>query len=100
MLRGTLDYLLEADYNILVIEAQQGDLERGFRQLTAQLIARDALAPPGRNVLYGAVTLGSVWQFGLLNRTAKQVHQDRNLFRVPQDLPDPASALVGILTMP
>lgn len=66
-------------------------------RLTAQLIALDTLVPPDATVFYGAVTLGSVWQFGFLDGAPKQVHQDSNLFRVPQDLPDLASTLVGIL---
>lgn len=40
-LKGSLDYLLEGRENLIVIEAKQGDMFRGFRQLAAEMVAVD-----------------------------------------------------------
>jgi hypothetical protein len=40
-LKGTLDYLLQNQRTVLVIEAKNEDLERGFIQLAIELIALD-----------------------------------------------------------
>jgi hypothetical protein len=47
--------------------------------------------------LFGAVSVGNIWQFGILHRQTKQVLQDINLFRVPADLEDLLRVLVAIL---
>jgi hypothetical protein len=36
--------------------------------------------------LFGAVTTGSIWQFGTLDRQTKQITQILNLYRVPEDI--------------
>jgi hypothetical protein len=48
-------------------------------------------------MLYGAVSIGNVWQFGVLNRQPKQILQDINLYRVPADLEDLLRILIAIL---
>lgn len=40
-LQGSLDYLLQHQQTLLVIEAKNEDLERGFLQLAIELIALD-----------------------------------------------------------
>lgn len=40
-LHGSLDYLLERDNALLIIEAKNADMARGFTQLAAELIALD-----------------------------------------------------------
>ncbi|MEH1892894.1 MAG: hypothetical protein V7K92_26765 [Nostoc sp.] len=40
-LKGTLDYYIAAPQKLLVIEAKQSDLVRGFTQLAVELIALD-----------------------------------------------------------
>jgi hypothetical protein len=40
-LRGNLDYYLQGAHNIVVIEAKQADLTKGFTQLAVELIALD-----------------------------------------------------------
>ena len=40
-LQGALDYYLKGTQNLLVIEAKNEDLERGFKQLGVELIALD-----------------------------------------------------------
>ncbi|NES25931.1 MAG: hypothetical protein F6K41_45370, partial [Symploca sp. SIO3E6] len=40
-LKGSLDYYLHTQHNLLVIEAKNADLARGFTQLAIELIALD-----------------------------------------------------------
>lgn len=96
-LRGTIDYFLQAEHDFLVIEAKNADLQRGFIQLSAELIALDQWTEEQTPMLYGAVSIGNVWQFGELDRTRKHVTQDLNLYRVPADLHDLLQTLLGIL---
>ncbi|MCP2727262.1 hypothetical protein [Limnofasciculus baicalensis] len=102
-LKGNLDYLLRSrstpeepsQNNLLVIEANKDDLTRGFTQLAVELIALSHIED--RNILYGAVTMGDVWRFGKLNRSEKQITQDLNLFKIPDDLDPLIRVIVGIL---
>ncbi|NET60977.1 MAG: hypothetical protein F6K47_34065 [Symploca sp. SIO2E6] len=96
-LKGSLDYYLHTQNNLLVIEAKKADLARGFTQLAVELIALEQWTTSKKPLLYGAVSTGDVWQFGLLNREQKQVQQDLNLYRVPADLNDLFSSLIAIL---
>ena len=86
-LQGLLDYLLRTQKNLLVIEAKQEDLTNGFTQLVAELIAlerwQDSTQQP---ILIGAVTTGTVWQFGRLHRETKEIDQGLDLYIVPDDL--------------
>ena len=50
------------------------------------------------NYLYGAVSMGRIWQFAVLDRAHKKVIQDLELYRVPGDLEVLMSILVAILT--
>jgi hypothetical protein len=99
-LRGTLDYYLQAQQNLLIIEAKNADLQRGFIQLTAELIALDQVIEVGVPYLYGAVSIGDVWQFGLLNRATKQIAQDLQLYRVPADLNELVQIIIAVLKAP
>ena len=94
-LKGSLDYLLRSANDLLVIEAKNDDLTRGFTQLAVELIALAEVAE--NNILYGAITMGDVWRFGQLNKTEKQITQDITLFKMPDDLKDLGAVLVGIL---
>lgn len=94
-LKGNLDYLLRSTNTLLVIEAKHDDLTRGFTQLAVELIALSQVEE--QNVFYGAVTIGDVWRFGKLERSKQQIVQDINLFKIPDDLNDLVSVLVGIL---
>ncbi len=97
-LQGTIDYFVQAQHQLLIIEAQNADLQRGFTQLAAELIALDQWTEQTSTHLYGAVSVGNIWQFGILDRAAKQVTQDLNLFRVPTDLHELLQVLLAILT--
>jgi hypothetical protein len=86
-LQGYLDYLLRTQAELLVIEAKREDLTYGFTQLAAEMIALDQWEKtPTQSTLIGAVTTGSIWQFGRLNRAKKHFEQGLDSYRVPDDL--------------
>ncbi|MBE9051490.1 hypothetical protein IQ243_13870 [Nostocales cyanobacterium LEGE 11386] len=96
-LKGTLNYLLKGKNTILVIEAKQSDIRRGFTQLAVELIALDKSLDDDSNILYGAVTNGDDWKFGTLHRENKLITEDIKLYRVPEELEQLIRVLVGIL---
>lgn len=96
-LRGTLDYFLRGENTLLVVEAKNADLERGFTQLAVELIALDKWLGASPPILNGAVSIGNVWQFGQLRRRSKQITQDLKLYRSPEDLPELLGTLVALL---
>jgi hypothetical protein len=96
-LRGSLDYLVLGLNGLLVVEAKQGDLSRGFTQLAAEMIALDNWMDSDTPLIYGAVSIGDVWRFGLLDRQIKSITQDVSLFTVPDNLEALLSILTGIL---
>jgi len=97
-LRGDLDYYLQSQHQVLVVEAKHADLTRGFTQLAVELIALDQWIEGDEPILYGAVTTGEIWQFGSFQRENKLITQDLMLYRVPTDLEILMQILVGILT--
>jgi hypothetical protein len=99
LLRGTLDYLIDKGSQLLVIEAKQADLDRGFTQLAVELIALDLWREPETECLFGAVTTGESWRFGRYDRSAKRVVQDSVLYRVPEGLETLIQLLIGILEL-
>ncbi|MEH2118143.1 hypothetical protein [Nostoc sp.] len=97
-LKGTLDYYLHKSNSLLVIEAKQSDIRRGFTQLAVELIALDQSLDNQSSILFGAVTNGDDWKFGTLNRQQKLITEDIKLYRVPEGLEDLVRVLVGILS--
>lgn len=95
-LQGSLDYLIRAEKQVVVVEAKRDDLTRGFTQLAAEMIAL-ATEDAAPQKIYGAVTIGSFWVFGVLDANAKLITQDIGGYRVPDDLGDLVKILVGIL---
>lgn len=85
--KGSLDYLIRGQNSLLVIEAKRDDLTRGFTQLAVEMMELGNC--------YGAVTTGNIWQFATLHD--QQIIQDLNLYRVPGDLAELLSILIGIL---
>jgi hypothetical protein len=85
-LQGVIDYHLQTQETIVIIEAKQADVSRGFTQLTAELIALDQWIESPQSKILGAVTTGNIWQFGILERSKKLIQQGLNLYRVPEDL--------------
>jgi hypothetical protein len=98
-LKGSLDYLLQNHQTFLVIEAKNEDLERGFVQLSIELIALDQWIESEQPILYGAISTGNIWQFGRFDRQSRTVTQDLDLYRVPADLDDLLRILISILSM-
>lgn len=96
-LQGTLDYFLQKNNNIVIIEAKNADLQRGFTQLAVEMVALDSWIEAPAEQIYGAVSLGNVWQFGFLQRSARRVTQDLNLYRVPADVEDVLRILIALL---
>lgn len=97
-LKGSLDYYLHSNHKLLVVEAKNADLSRGFTQLAVELIALESWTDSNEPTLSGAVSTGDIWQFGLLHREQKQITQDLNLYRVPADLEDLLRTLIAILS--
>jgi hypothetical protein len=89
-LGGSLDYFVRTPIQLLVIEAKKEDMDNGFTQLVAELTVVDQWErSPTVEVmpyLVGAVTTGSIWQFGILDRQTQQITQVLNLYRVPEDI--------------
>jgi len=98
-LKGELDYFMESyghgDTQFLIIEAKDENLERGFKQLAVQMVALAYVLE--ERYIYGAVSIGKIWQFGVLDRQTKSVTQDLHLYRVPDDLRQLMGILVSIL---
>jgi hypothetical protein len=86
-LQGYLDYLIQNQNNLLVIEAKKGDLDNGFTQLCAELIALDQWQENEQQThIIGAITTGKIWEFSRLNREQKHIEQGLESYRVPEDL--------------
>jgi hypothetical protein len=96
-LKGNLDYFVRANNTLLVVEAKNDDLVRGFTQLGAELVALDQWSNSEQPILHGAVTTGDIWKFGQLHRSEKRIVQDINLYRVPADFEELMRILVAIL---
>jgi hypothetical protein len=99
-LKGSLDYYIKSDVGMLVVEAKQSDLGRGFTELAVELIALDQWTKSETPLLYGAVTTGEDWRFGIFHRQEKRIDQDLKLYRVPEELEELLRILVGIIVAP
>ncbi|MDY7007338.1 MAG: hypothetical protein SWX82_26265 [Cyanobacteriota bacterium] len=96
-LKGELDYFLQTKTQFLVIEAKNANLQRSFTQLAVELIAVEKAEFANYSMLYGAVSMGNIWQFAVLDTQQKRVIQDTNVYRVPADLTELLQIMVGIL---
>ncbi len=98
-LSGSLDYLLRAAREMVVIEAKRGDPDHGFNQLIAEMVALDQAEDEEirSDQIYGAVSIGSLWQFGILHRAKKKIERDVQIYSVPNDLESLFGVLLGIL---
>jgi hypothetical protein len=84
----------------VVIEAKNADLSKGFTQLAVELIALDQWTNSATPVLYGTVTTGDTWKFGLFQRQTREIQKDINTYAVPNDLNQILSILFGITLCP
>lgn len=96
-LKGSLDYYIPGPHGLLVVEAKQSDLGRGFTQLAAELIALDQWVDSSLPILRGAVTTGDLWKFGEFHHATRQVVEDRTLYKVPDELEPLLRILIGII---
>lgn len=96
-LKGSLDYYLYSVGKLLVVEAKNADLAKGFTQLAVELIALDQWTDSEQPILQGAVSTGDIWQLGILHREQKQIQQGLTLYRVPDDLESLMRILIKIL---
>lgn len=100
-LQGELDYLLRTKTDLLVVEAKQEDLTNGFTQMVVELIALDqwekTTSADQQPQLLGAVSTGTIWQFGVLHRQDKLITQALTLYRVPTDLEPLTRILIAAL---
>lgn len=96
-LQGVLDYFFQRQQQLLVIEAKQADIIRGFTQLAVALVALDQWTDLLQPRLVGAVTTGDIWRFGVLERSTKHLTQGFNLYRVPEDLDELMRILLAAL---
>ncbi len=96
-LKGSLDYYLKRENELLVVEAKNADLTRAFTQLAVELVALDMADETSKDIIFGAVSTGQEWQFGKLVRSEKKFFQDINTYTVPSNLEEIVQILVGIL---
>jgi hypothetical protein len=97
-LSGSLDYLVRSNQQIIVIEAKKGDLDKGFNQLVAEMIALDlSEEPQPLGSLYGAVSISELWRFGILHRRERRIDRDLHTYRVPEDMEQVLAIIIGIL---
>ncbi|MEH2275047.1 MAG: hypothetical protein V7K40_09755 [Nostoc sp.] len=85
-LQGNFDYFLKTQTSLIVIEAKQADINRGFTQLATEMIALDRWTDSTQTEILGAATTGNVWQFGKLCRQTQCIEQGINLYRVTEEL--------------
>jgi hypothetical protein len=95
-LRGSFDYFLPFAKNLVVIEAKNADIARGFTQLAVELIALDQWTESDTAIFYGCVTTGDTWKFGMFDRVDRIIHKDINSYLVPGDIDRVLSILLGI----
>ncbi|WP_088240970.1 hypothetical protein [Calothrix rhizosoleniae] len=96
LLQGNLDYLIQSHHSLVVIEAKRDDLTRGFTQLAVELIAM-AMLEDTPDIIYGVVTMGDVWVFGILSPGSHTITRDIASYTLPDDLEEIVKILVGIL---
>ncbi|RKZ51174.1 MAG: hypothetical protein DRR16_14710 [Candidatus Parabeggiatoa sp. nov. 3] len=98
-LSGLLDYFLVANQELIIREAKKKDIDQGFNQLAAELIALDKYEENEEiDMLYGAVTLGDLWRFGTLDRKKKPLVKNIHSHTIPEDTGEVFSILRGIIT--
>lgn len=100
LLKGNVDYFIPAPQNFVITEAKNADLGKGFTQLAVELVALDQWIDAPVETLYGAVTTGDIWKFGLLHRQQKLIQKDINTYGVPNDLAKVLAILFGITLQP
>jgi hypothetical protein len=83
---------------LLVVEAKKDDLTRAFVQMAVEMIALAQVEQQAQ--IYGAVTMGSIWQFGQILAHQQMIKQDLTLYRVPEELETIAGILTAMVSNP
>ncbi|MDM8529699.1 hypothetical protein QUF63_00910 [Anaerolineales bacterium HSG25] len=96
-LKGKIGYYLHHKGNLLVVEAKNDDLGRGFIQLATELIAFDQWIDENTRPLYGIITIGDAWRFCILDRQTKCITQDIRIYTVPHELQELLQIIIAIL---
>jgi len=97
-LKGSIDYLIHSSQEFIVIEAKNSEVDKGFTQLAVEMIAIESYMSDNKNnLLYGAVTMGDMWRFGVLDRKNKIIKKDIDAFLIPSDLEKLFAVMFGIL---
>ena len=96
-LSGVVDYLIRSKPELIVIEAKKGDLDKGFNQLSVEMIALDKYEECDLPNFYGVVTVGDIWKFAILQRQEKHITKDIHSYRIPEDIENVFAILKGIV---
>jgi hypothetical protein len=98
-LKGNIDYFIHASQKLIIIEAKNADMDKGFTQLAVELIAMDHYLENEAvsDELYGVFTIGDVWRFGVLERPTQKIIKNIDAFLVPAQLENLFAVLLGIL---
>jgi hypothetical protein len=96
-LKGSIDYYIPSPSSLLIIEAKQSDLTKGFTQLAVEMIALDRWVESESPILYGAVSTGEIWRFGAYDRAKHHIVEYLPLYPVPEALEFVIRAIIGIL---
>jgi hypothetical protein len=96
-LKGSMDYYIPSPSSLLIIEAKQSDLTKGFIQLAVEMIALDRWAESESLILYGAISTGEIWRFGSYDRAKHHIVEYLPLHPVPQALEFVTRTIIGIL---
>jgi hypothetical protein len=99
---GNVDYFLQHENRLVVVEAKRNDLDNGFNQLAAQLATLDQgdYVDAAQTVLTGFVTTGVLWLVVQLYRQSKTIVLSLRNYTVPEDLKELLPLLLQALNPP
>lgn len=92
-LHGVVDYVLRGQRSVVVIEAKEANIDRGFTQLAVEMIV--VATRYDEQLVYGAVTTGLLWRFGCFD--GSEVTRDTDVHLLPRALPTVAGSIVSLL---
>ncbi len=98
--KGSFDYLLRGEHQIIIVEAKRQDLESGMKQLAGELISVAEAGFSGEPQIYGAVTIGTLWKFAVLDVAEKMFLEDLRGRDIPEQAADVIAILAGLLNRP
>ncbi|MCP4700893.1 MAG: hypothetical protein GY862_29170 [Gammaproteobacteria bacterium] len=95
LLYGDVDYFLydTGGKKLLIVEAKKSDIEGNLAQLVPELIAVDKVEGDGKHLIFGSVTIGTVWQFAVLDSENKIIYLDNNQYSFPKE----GEAIINLL---